>query len=324
MSRNIHLTFSWGHILMAIGVIFIAYMSFLGLTYLTDGRLLLTLGLSAAILLILTALFIGMQNLKASKTKFGKYIIYERILFFMAPFVFVVLMYPMSHFFSVLDNAGAIESSFDRTIKSSRTLFVDYEAYATLRIDKITPRRNRLKVSEENKVMALRLQLLGDNYQTLKQEADAWIDKVHSATVWNVFVIGNINTITGAIEYWNASLEVMSSVMLSYERGAKTFDDEQGNVEKVTAGFANVRKLYSERHFPNLTSWLLMLVLFFFMILPYIIQRRNTKSLYWILGKKKERSGLFEPSADSDKKKQSADSGSQPADNHKYSSFEID
>ena len=52
MAINETLKFSWGHIVAFLAIIFISYMSFMGLTYLTDGDFLIA-GVGVAIIDIL-------------------------------------------------------------------------------------------------------------------------------------------------------------------------------------------------------------------------------------------------------------------------------
>src|SRR5699024_2044717 len=72
-------------------------------------------------------------------------------------------------------------------------------------------------VHRTNEVEALRLQLIADNYDALKESAVKWIDNASGATVWNVFMIGNIKKIESAIENWNNSLSEFSGKIMSDE-----------------------------------------------------------------------------------------------------------
>lgn len=53
-------------------------------------------------------------------------------------------------------------------------------------------------LTRKNKVDALKLQLIDKNYTSLKNSAFEWIDNASGATVWNAFMIGNIQKIESA------------------------------------------------------------------------------------------------------------------------------
>lgn len=88
MAINETLKFSWGHIIAFVALIIISYLSFMGITYLTNGNFLYA-GIGVLIIDVLIILFfIIPQILKGTDEKFRRKIIFERILFFSAPIVF--------------------------------------------------------------------------------------------------------------------------------------------------------------------------------------------------------------------------------------------
>ena len=104
MAINETLKFSWGHIIAFIALIFISYVSFMGITYLTDGDFLYA-GLGVLIInLVLIIFFIIPQILKGTDEKFSRKIIFERILFFSAPVFFIAVMVPYAHFWTVFEH----------------------------------------------------------------------------------------------------------------------------------------------------------------------------------------------------------------------------
>lgn len=281
MKINEHLKFSWGHIIAFVALIFIGYISFLGLTYLTDGDFFLV-GLSVfAIVAILLALFMGIQVLKATDHRFKKRIVIERLLVTLSPFVIVSVLFPFCHFWNVYDNRRSIENNFSKTITNARQLFVQYDDYSQDRIKALeeSQRGSRFSsIRKKNQIEALTIQLQGDNYQNLKEASFDWISGASKATVWNVFMIGNIHTITDAFTSWNQSLVDFSDKQLSFESHVVKFDAEGENVNQVSKGFSAIKKSYSETSLPNWYSWLWICFLYFCLMLPYIIQQRHTKS----------------------------------------------
>ena len=77
--RNQKLRFTFGHILAYISLIFIGYISFLGLTYWGDGNFILSGILTGVMVLILLGLMTYLQGLKAVARYFKIRIKIERI-----------------------------------------------------------------------------------------------------------------------------------------------------------------------------------------------------------------------------------------------------
>lgn len=288
MAINETLKFSWGHIIAFLAIIFISYLSFMGLTYLTDGNFRIAGAGVAFIVIVLLSIFIGAQILKATDEKFKKKIIGERVLLLISPIVFVVLYLPQAHFWTVFDQRGDIESQFKTSVSQSKEMFALYEQYADNRItayQKNISKTDRNTTSRANKLEALTLQLKSDNYFNLKNEAIAWIDKASGATVWNVFMIANIRTITEAIDNWNAQLVEMSTSVMSDEK-AVAFDSDSSVVQSVKSGLSQLNDIYSVMKENKLYTWAIMFFLYLMLIFPYLIQDRHVKSVYTVVGKR--------------------------------------
>lgn len=292
MAINETLKFSWGHIIALVALIFISYVSFMGITYLTDGDF-VRAGVGVLIIdLILMVFFFVPQILKGTDEKFKKKIILERILFFVAPFCFIAAMGPYSHFWSVYKNRSQIESIFSRSIESTKGIFDSYEIYANDRIkeyDKILAQKRTNEVQRTNKVEALRLQLIADNYDELKKTAIKWIDNASGATVWNVFMIGNITKIEEAIESWSNSLNGFSSKIMSDERDdVKPFSSANTNITTAKAKLGSLRSVYTTMNPPSMLAIGIGVLLYMLLLFPYFIQSRNTKSTFRLIGSESE------------------------------------
>lgn len=288
MAINETLKFSWGHIIAFLAIIFISYLSFMGLTYLTDGNFLIAGVGVATIDILLLSTFIGAQVLKATDRKFNKRIIVERLLLLITPIVFVVCYLPQAHFWTVFDQRGEIESQFKTSVAQSKEMFALYEQYADNRItayQKNISKTDKNKTSRTNKLEALTLQLKSDNYLNLKNEAITWIDKASGATVWNVFMIANIRTITEAIDNWNTQLVEMSTRVMSDEK-AVAFDSDSSVVQSVKNGLSQLNNIYSVKKDNKLYTWAIMFFLYLMLIFPYLIQDRHVKSVYTLVGKR--------------------------------------
>lgn len=288
MAIDESLKFSWGHIIAFIVLIFISYVSFMGITYLTDGDFLYA-GVGVLIInLVLIIFFIIPQILKGADEKFSRKIVFERILFFSAPLFFIAVMVPYAHFWTVFDNRNQVETTFSESIKTTKGMFESYEAYANNRIkeyDKKLAQNKTKTVHRTNEVEALRLQLIADNYNALKESAVKWIDNATGATVWNVFMIGNITKIEDAIESWNKSLSEFSSKIMSDESdGVESFSLSDPSVATAKKNLNNLRSVYTIMNGPTIITIGVGALLYILLLLPYIIQGRNRKSTFRLIG----------------------------------------
>lgn len=287
MAINETLKFSWGHIIAFVVLIFISYVSFMGITYLTDGDFLYA-GVGVLIInLLLIIFFILPQILKGTDEKFSRKIVFERILFFCAPVVFVVAMMPYAHFWNVFEKRSQIETTFSESIKTSKGMFESYETYADARIknyDKKLAREKLQPVARDNKVEALKLQLVDKNYTSLKNSAFEWIDNASGATVWNVFMIGNVKKNENALDVWNSSLTVFSNKKMADEDSeVVAFSSTDKSVNVAKDNLSSLRGVYTLKSGPTVIALLIGLLLYFLLLFPYIIQSRNTKSTYRLI-----------------------------------------
>lgn len=287
MAINETLKFSWGHIIAFVALIFISYFSFMGITYLLDGNFLYA-GIGVMIIdLILILFFILPQILKGTDEKFRKKIVFERILFFTAPIFFIITMIPYAHFWTVFENRTEVESTFSESIKTTKGMFESYEVYANNRIQEYEKKLKKSKnetIHRSNEIEALRLQLIADNYEALKKSAIKWIDNASNATVWNVFMIGNINKIEEAIDNWNKSLNKFSSKIMTDEpEDVETFSSLDPSVITAKNNLNSLRSVYTTKEPPTIIAIACALLLYFLLSIPYIIQKRNTKSTYRLI-----------------------------------------
>ena len=294
MAINETLKFSWGHIIAFVAMIFISYVSFMGITYLTDGDFIVA-GIGVSVInLLLIVFFIVPQILKGADEKFGKKIVRERLLIFIAPIFFVVAMIPFAHFWTVYDSRETVESTFKKAITTTKGMFDSYEEYANNRIiayDTVLVAAEAPLVSRNNKVEALRLQIVADNYEALKKIANQWIDDTSEATVWNVFMIGNIKKVEAAVDGWHQTLTTFSSKKMSDEaEEVAPFSLSNPSVTAAKASLAELRSIYKTMATPTPLAIGVGLFLCLLLLLPYIIQRRNVKSLYRLIGSKRKSS----------------------------------
>ncbi len=284
---NEKLRFSWGHILAFLALIFIAYVTFMGITYLTLGKF-LRAGIGAGACVILLAVcFLGAQIKKGSHNKnFYKSMKWERFFLFISPLVLLLVFIPYNHFWSVLHQEDDIARNFKHSIESARGIFDEYENTAYRRINVLSnslsnaSKEERISIEgRHNRIDALTLLLLSKNYDHLKTEANSWIDTASKgATVWNVFLLGNVEDIARAVDKWTKDLESVSSKYLSFEEyGVSCFNSKDCAAKnEAIKGLTDLQSIYSSTKFKfNFWALVTMAICFLMLLCPYFIQERH-------------------------------------------------
>lgn len=304
---NEKLQFSWGHIIAFLALIAVSYISFVGFTYLTNGDFtfaLIGMGITDIVFILF---FIGAQQMKASGVKMKRKIIWERIFIFGSPVVFIAGMIAMSHFWTVKAQNDEIVETFKNSINNSRQLFADYEDYSNQRIESYQNNLTHIIVNKEsnpqafkyagfedakasiqrdNMVETLRLQLLSQNYDSLKTVANKWIDDAaQGASTWNVFLLGNTREIKEALSNWENQLKSFSAKEMSNESIIGTVNHFQSNGAKnAIEGIDSLTSSFTTQKFPTLAAILFGLIIYLMLLFPYFIQDRHTKNVYRLTG----------------------------------------
>lgn len=308
---NEKLKFSWGHIIAFLAIIFVSYITFVGITYKTNGDFVMASIGMIVIDVLLLLFFIGAQMMKGTGRKFSRYIIFERIFIFGSPIIFILTMIPFSHFWNVRSNDKVIVKQFTDAISLSKQLFTDYEKYSderTTNYEKMLSRviSNRFIRNSEfincgfidgkegtqkkNMLKTLQLQLRSENYDSLKNVALNWIESSsNGASTWNVFLLGNTKEIKSAIGDWQRQLVEFSVKKASNEefRGyneVKTFDEVSNSILNAQKGLDNLKNQYTNLTGPNITAIIIGILIYLMLLLPYFIQDRHTKNIYRLLG----------------------------------------
>jgi hypothetical protein len=304
---NENLKFSWGHIIAFLAIIAVSYISFVGLTYLTNGDFSSAIMGMVVIDIVYILFFIGAQQMKASGVKMHRKIIWERIFIFGSPIVFIAGMIPMSHFWTVTSQNDEIVNTFTNSISNAKQLFSDYEEYSNQRIatysktlNEIIANRNndaqtfrkagfdieKVNIQKENMIETLRLQLLSQNYDTLKVVANDWINEANrGASTWNVFLLGNTREIKDALNNWENQLKSFSTRELSNEaikNDVPKFSSD--GVQSAIAGIDSLTAAFTTQKAPNIASIVFGIVIYLMLLFPYFLQDRHTKSIHRLLG----------------------------------------
>lgn len=308
---NEQLKFSWGHIIAFLALIVISYITFVGVTYMTDGDFIKASISMVVINIVLFVFFIGAQMMKATTKKFAKRIWVERIFIFGSPIVFLLCMLPYYHFGTVQSQNVEIVGLFTDAIKASKQMFSDYDSYSKERIANYEHMLDRVinnqsiqpgefascgftkgneQIQKRNMVKALHLQLISENYDSLKTEATKWIESSsNGASTWNVFLLGNTKEIKKAIHEWNIQLAVFSNHKMNNEEfmnynQVNAFSEVSGSLASVDAGLGGLTGKFTGTSFPPIGSILSSIVLYFALLFPYFLQDRHTKSQLRLLG----------------------------------------
>lgn len=299
-----NLKFSWSHIIAFLALICIGYVSFVGLTYYIDDGFVKSSIATAVILVVLIIWFIGAQQLKGidNDFNFAKCIWWERILLFTTPIIFIVCIFPFNHAMNVASKAEYIEETFKSTISSSEKMFEDYAVYRDQRVANYRMRLDSLAIKDldiDLEVDMLNRQL-SDGYNQLDEVARAWRDKVdQEASVWNVFLVGNLDQIEASINMWSSDLTNFSSVILSTEAsGAEEvlpFDADRDHLEGIKANLNGLRLVYKPAEddlVVNKFTIIYGILLYLCLLFPYFIQMRNGVSTYKLFGRRFMNQGI--------------------------------
>lgn len=299
---NEKLTFSWGHIIAFFAIILVSYFSFMGFMYLTNGNFFASIMGMILIDAVYLFVFLAAQLMKGSGNNISSKILWERIFVFSSPAVFIAGMIVIAHFWTVQSRSSEIVSTFKDSVGNTQQLFDDYEAYANERLKNyenglrniIANKSNNPEafaragfqdgmeqIQYNNMVETLRLQLLSDNYEKLRDGAEEWIeDAADGASVWNVFLLGNKREIRDAVETWDEDLHNSTTHVLSNEEMAgpvKEFKSEAA--KEAIEGIDSLDESYTTMGFPTVFAIIFGILLYLMLLFPYLIQQRHGRQV---------------------------------------------
>ncbi len=303
-SLNNRLRFSWSHIIAFIAMIAVSYFTFMGAVYHTGGNFIAAAVGLAVVDFMLILVFIGAQQLKASGTKMRRKILWERLLIFSSPIIFAAATVFCQYFWDIRTRQHDILSEFNSALNDAGEMFNEYDSYADDRIEQYESRLDSIQsmhsndpyvygklgftageeqYQRENMLLTLRTQLFGKRYKTLRDAAYGWIrDARRGASVWNVFIVGNIDVIRHTIRIWDEQLNEFSADRMSNECIISEFRSEsaQSAIDRIS----RVEKSLSCSSIrPSPAGIAICLVLYIMLLLPYMIQRRDGKSVYSLI-----------------------------------------
>lgn len=282
---NLKSKFSWGHIIAFVALILISYGTFMGAAYSVSGKLWVAGIWVVVIDLVLLFFMIVPQFLKgASKKDAERLRPIEKTLLFISPLVFIAAMVmpfsPFAHFTSILQHKNDIETNFNSAIASANALFDKYQEYSVDRIESYNmvmregdTSNAALTTSHQD---ALNLLLQPPKYQKLRADSKEWINtSCEGATIWNVFVIGNVSEIESAIIGWHDYLSNCSRKRLSTEKYVVEFDSKGEYIGACKQQLEEMKNIFGQKGW-SIIAILLGLIFYGMMLLPYLLQERDS------------------------------------------------
>lgn len=121
-----------------------------------------------------------------------------------------------------------------------------------------------------------------------------WIESANQgASVWNAFLIGNIDKISDAIKSWNSTLIQVSEFKMSNEPdNIQPFSSEQNSYNQAIQGLQDLKNIYRNTQGVAFNTIWSGILLFFMLLFPYFLQKRNTRAigLYYLIPHKSKKS----------------------------------
>ena len=282
---NEKLKFSWGHIVASLALIAIAYCTFVGMVYLTKGHFFWSGIITLSIVVLLGILFFVPQQLKGTTFRFEKRIKWERAFIFASPVLFLLLMVPFSHAWTVHYRQDKILNAFDQLMNNATDMFTQYESYVNARMENYsdycaTSGQDSVSV---NNLEIMELALRSSNYENLKNASVEWVNKaaVERVSTWNIFLLGNIGEIKEAIHQWHGSLQEFSRISLSWENvtSPRIFDDDDSCINSIDEHIEVLTGYYEDVKGFNPITILWMVLASVMLLFPYLIQPRHSKTI---------------------------------------------
>jgi len=280
----------------------------------------IVIGVVISVLLFGTAF--GAKLLKGTSYNFKACFIWEIIsilLFLLLAVFFATKNSPFAQYFNVRAQKSEINSKLQTNIEQAEDMFAAYESYAknrenlykkklesvvaAKRIDtaeyKAFGFQNNGKSDDKQintKMFSVHADLFPTNYTDtiayngIKEVAAKWLqDQKNITRRWKfIGIVGVVNGIEKNTNDWLNNLVTLSQVR---EQGEVTIDFQ------YSLSFDDVKTHFTKINTPTLLSIMFSFMISLFMILPYILTIRNTKSSYGLralFSKKRNNKGEHE------------------------------
>lgn len=302
-----------GQVIAVVTAIFVAYISFMGLVYLSHGKLELSAVAALAIGMVWVLLGFRAQQMKGAESHFASSIVKERIAVMSLAVVLLVPALPFLHFFSVAARNKQVTRQFDEALAEIMPMFDEYDSIADRRIAdyrkrlrsvKGTQSKNYLKygfgkhnegitddgvsVMRDNMAQTLAALLKSAAHDSLRNDAYRWVEKAHAgASTWNVFLLGNARLTAEAVSSWQKAMDGDMRQHLYNEAKGDTTGFESAHATLATEKLNQLTATCASRQMPPFHALLLYLAAMTLMFFPYWLQSRHSKSWERLRGRKK-------------------------------------
>lgn len=292
--------FSLADLLTLLAALAFGFICFLGLNFVTEGDLLISILIAVGIVLILGGLALMAKLQKTVRKDFKTHIIVE----FSLVVVFTILFFGVSylvfpHFFTVSSKKDQIKESLLSSIGGATKMFDDYETYAKNRESIYEANLNSVvaakktrptdysdygfgadgisdNVQIENKLFTLHADLFPTNYSDTvsrrgtKDVATKWLNEQRSTvSQWKPIGIPIVaNELAAKASEWRSELIGYSKIREKGEN-AQDFSYE--------LSFGDVSPLLTEMESPKSLPIILSVALWALMLFSWLITKRDTR-----------------------------------------------
>lgn len=287
------LTFSFGHIIAFVSLMFIGYVTFMSAIYFTGADFGIALICVLLEMLVFGGMLMLIQKMKTVQNKFKRNIWIERLLLL----VFVVMSYVaywgFAKFWSVQAQEELVSSRFVAATEVADTLFNRYDEYCNIRQTCYSKNMQSMYLGIPDRGLiveindtALAIKLRPESYYVLRKEANKWILRSsQGVSVWNVFMLGNARKLRSALLAWHASLQKLAGGTLKDETYTLNFDEEAACYKIINTRIDQLEEVFHAEDLSPISF--IAIPLFLLLLLPYFIQIRYYRSTYTLLGRDK-------------------------------------
>lgn len=299
-------------VIAVVAAIFIAYISFMGLVYLSRGQIVTSAVAATALGIAMVSLCFMAQQMKGAESRFAGSIVKERIAIVSLAIIILVPVVPFLHFFSVAGRETRVTRQFDNALAEVMPMFDEYDSIVDERVANYRKRlagvknqqsknfakygfnkhnegspSNGMTVMRDNMVLTLRTLLAPPALDSLRQDARRWVDKAQDgSSVWNVFLLGNFDLTADAVASWQKTMDTSMRQRL-YNEAADSTGFESAHAVVALERLGRLSDECARSTIPPFYAILLWLASSLLMFFPYWLQTRHSKSWERLKGKRK-------------------------------------
>lgn len=276
--------------LSGIALLCLGALAFLGLDYHCEGNLLLPI-----ILVVIGMVTVVWSLVKICKAKqnlnLGEGMLKEFAFAIIILAVVASASLPIGTLLQVVRHKDNLQTDIDSTIIAVKTIGETYQDYARERISDYqrhlyalpttssaydTELRGASGITRSEKVKSvitsLQRRLLNEQMLEVEKQRQEWLDGLHDVSVWNIFTPRNMSAIGSAGAEWVEEYRKVSDIIYSGETAEPfSMPELQDRISQLGGTYTTFCK-------PDTMCVALTFVGFIFIMTPYFLIRRNTRS----------------------------------------------